>query len=105
MVKRFQALQSELDECKEKLRTCEEEAEEMRADLKKLARLQKNEKGHNAMTEELKKMEEETGLSVSVIYCGRRGTFTSVLFLVHGSFYFYRVRYLRYEVFCTLLAT
>lgn len=37
----------------------------MKDKLKKLAKLEKNEKGHNAMTEELKKMEEETGLSVS----------------------------------------
>lgn len=39
---------------------------EAKEKLKKLAKLEKNEKGHNAMTEELRKMEEETGLSVSV---------------------------------------
>lgn len=50
---------------KEDIDRLEEEAAKTKEKLKKLAKLEKNEKGHNAMTEELRKMEEETGLSVS----------------------------------------
>lgn len=60
-----QALQSELAKYKDDLSALEEEAADMREKLKKVAKQEKHEKGHNAMTEELKKMEEETGISVS----------------------------------------
>lgn len=51
--------------CKEDFSALEEEAEDMRDKLKKMAKQEKHEKGHTAMTEELKKMEEETGINVS----------------------------------------
>lgn len=62
-----QELQHELDTCKEDMAALEVEVEEMRGKLKKLAKEEKTAKGHNAMTEELKKMEAETGLSVSFV--------------------------------------
>lgn len=60
------ALGVELSKEKEKKDRLESDAVEMRERLKKLDKYEKNEKGHNAMTEELKKMEKETGLSVSI---------------------------------------
>ncbi len=36
----------------------------MKEKLKRLEKLEKSQKGHDAMTEELKRMEEETGLDV-----------------------------------------
>lgn len=45
--------------------TLQGEAEEMRERIKKLAKFEKQEKGQSAMNEELKKMEQETGISVS----------------------------------------
>lgn len=51
---------------KEDLDAFQVEAEEMRERIKKLAKFEKQEKGQNAMNEELRKMEQETGLSVSL---------------------------------------
>lgn len=46
----------------------EAEAEEMRERIKKLAKFEKQEKGQSALNEELKKMEQETGISVSYLF-------------------------------------
>lgn len=62
---RRQALRSELEACKSDMATLEIEADQLRDQLKKVSKKEKNEKGMNAMTEELKKMEAETGMSVS----------------------------------------
>lgn len=62
---RRQALRSELEACKRNAATMEFEATEMRDQLKKLSKKEKNEKGMHAMTEELKKLEAETGMNVS----------------------------------------
>eukprot|EP00752_Nemacystus_decipiens_P008313 g7431.t1 len=61
-----EGLQAQLNKQREDIDRLEEEAMDTKERLKKLAKLEKNEKGHNAMTEELKKMEEETGLSVGL---------------------------------------
>lgn len=50
---------------KEEISALKVEAEEMRDRIKKLAKFEKQEKAQSAMNEELKKMEQETGLSVS----------------------------------------
>ncbi|CAM9866966.1 unnamed protein product, partial [Ectocarpus sp. 12 AP-2014] len=59
-----EGLRLELSKERENVERLELEAEASKEKLKRLAKLEKNEKGHNAMTEELKKMEEETGISV-----------------------------------------
>ncbi|CAM9327393.1 unnamed protein product, partial [Hapterophycus canaliculatus] len=64
--KAIEELRTELNFQKEAVGKLESEAEEMKERLKKLAKLEKNEKGLSAMTEELKKMEAETGLSVGL---------------------------------------
>lgn len=64
----IKGLRAELGREKGNADRLEADAVEMRERLKKLDKYEKNEKGHNAMTEELKRMEKETGLSVST-YC------------------------------------
>lgn len=59
------ALESELSNKNDELSKLQGEAEEMQEKLRKLDRQDKHEKGHNAMTEELRKMEVETGIKVS----------------------------------------
>lgn len=53
---------------KEEISALKVEAEEMRDRIKKLAKFEKQEKAQSAMNEELKKMEQETGLSVSGVF-------------------------------------
>ncbi|CAB1105899.1 unnamed protein product [Ectocarpus sp. CCAP 1310/34] len=62
--KTVEGLRLELSTERENVERLESEAEESKEKLKRLAKLEKNKKGHNAMTEELKKMQEETGISV-----------------------------------------
>lgn len=68
LINKCQGLRSELDKQKEEMSKLEAEAEEMRERIKKLAKFEKQEKGQSALNEELKKMEQETGISVSYFF-------------------------------------
>lgn len=61
----MQALQEELDKCKEDLAALEAEAVEMRVKIKQVEKIEKTKKGHSAMTAELKQMKAEIVVDVS----------------------------------------
>ncbi|CAM9221169.1 unnamed protein product, partial [Sphacelaria rigidula] len=62
----LEALQLELEKCKEDLAALGAEADEMRSKLKQVEKLEKTKKGHSAMTAELKKMKAEIVVDVEV---------------------------------------